>query len=287
MRQAAAYYALRLAVGLLSRLPEPVIRRLGESFGLVWHRFDPGRRRMARRHMVRAGAPDPTEAARRVFASYGRYFAETLWVQPRRFETLTRSMRVEGRAHLVAAKEQGTGAILALPHMGNWDLAALVAADIGIPLVAVAERLANRRITEWFTAQRAMLGIDIVLTGTGAGGRRGLAESLRAGKAVALLCDRDLSGRGVKVDFFGETTTLPAGPATLALRTGAPILTVGSYFADGAGHRAVIKPPLEYDPETTGVADLTQLLARSLEEVIRAHPSQWHLVQPNWPSDRV
>lgn len=285
MRQAAAYFTLRLAVGLLALLPAAVVRSLGQAAGRVWHTCAPGRRRLAVRHMERAGAADPDRAAREVFSSYGRYFAETFWLRPRRLASIWGRMEVDGRHRLEQARDQGEGAILALPHLGNWEVAALVASEVGIPLVAVAERLANARITEWFTAQRTMLGIEVVLTGSGSSGRRSLVEALRAGKAVALLCDRDLSGRGVKVDFFGEETTLPAGPAVLSLRTGAPILPVGAYFT-ARGYRAVIHPPIEYDPATAEVADVTQLLADALETVVRADPSQWHLVQPNWPSDR-
>lgn len=286
MRQAAAYYALRAAVALLALMPQGAVQFLGRAVGRVWHAVDPTRRRLARRHMARAGARDPESAAREVFASYGRYFAETFWVRPKHLRRLLERTTVEGRSHLVAAKEAGKGAILGLAHLGNWDLAALVAADVGIPLVAVAERLANPRITDWFTRQRQMLHIEVVLTGTGPGGRRGLVEALRAGKALALLSDRDLSGRGVAVEFFEEKTTLPAGPATLALRSGAPILPIGAYF-DGSGYRIRIRPPLEYDPETADVASVTGLLAGELEELIRAAPNQWHLVQPNWPSDRT
>lgn len=285
MRQAAAYYALRLAVGATGLLPEPVMRRLGRLGGLAWHRLDGRRRGIARRHMTRVGATDPKQAAREVFASYGRYWAESFWVRPRRFDALQESMEVEGIEHLHAARLAGKGAVVALPHLGNWEVAALVAVGIDLPLMAVAERLANRRITEWFTRQRGMFDIEVVLTGTGSSRR--LAQGLGDGKAVALLCDRDLSGRGVEVEFFGEVTTLPAGPARLAIRMGAPLIPVGVYFGPGPVHRAVIHPPLAFDEETVDVTTLTQQLATKFESIIGVSPSQWHLVQPNWPSDRM
>lgn len=284
MRQAAAYFALRLAVGVTGLLPEPIMRRLGRMTGLIWHRLDRRRRHMARSHMARVGAPEPDRAAREVFASYGRYWAESFWVRPRRFANLWDTMEVEGIEHLRAARDAGRGAVVALPHLGNWETSALIAVNLQLPLLAVAERLANRRITEWFTRQRAMFDIEIVLAGTGS--IRRLADALRAGKAVALLCDRDLSGRGVEVEFFGETTTLPAGPATLAIKTGAPLIPVGVYFGPGPMHRAVIYPPLSFDEDSVNVSLLTQELATRFESIIRAAPSQWHLVQPNWPSDR-
>jgi KDO2-lipid IV(A) lauroyltransferase len=103
------------------------------------------------------------------------------------------------------------------------------------------------------------------------------------------MCDRDLSGDGVPVDFFGEETTLPAGPATLALRTGAPLVPVGNYFGPGSMHVAEITPPVPAERRgrlRDDVVRVTQELAYRFEELIRAAPEQWLLMQPNWPSDR-
>lgn len=265
-------------------LPEPVMRRLGRAAGTVWWLVDPGRRRFAARHMARLGAS--SSAVREVFASYGRYWAESFWVRPARFPQMRSVMSVEGLDNLTEARDRGKGVILALPHLGNWEAAALIGADVDLPVVAVAERLANRRITDWFTHQRSMFGIEIVLTGSGPFSRRRLIEALAEGKGVALLCDRDLSGRGIAVEFFGEKTTLPAGPATLAIKTGADIVPVGMYFRPGPGYHAVIAPPISVgDTAEPDPARLTAALAENLEDLIRRDPGQWHLLQPNWPSD--
>jgi KDO2-lipid IV(A) lauroyltransferase len=163
------------------------------------------------------------------------------------------------------------------------------AEDVGVPVLAVAESLPNPRITEWFVDVRNQMGIDIVLTGRGSRVTSALVERLEAGGAIALLADRDLSGRGIEVEFFGERTTIPAGPVSLADRTGAVLLTVGCYFSDGQGHTLVVHPPLELPTAGTTeerVAEGSQRLARALEDIIRRAPEQWHLFQPNWPSDR-
>ena len=287
MRHLAVYVLLRVAVGALGLLPEPAMRRLGELGGLVWHRTARGRRAMARRHMERLGHPDPTAAAREVFRSYGRYWAETFWVRRRRFPEMKDRMEAEGLDHIRAIQARGSGLILALPHLGNWEAAALMSHELDLPLVAVAERLANPHITRWFTDQRRMFGIEIVLTGSGSSSRRALVDALAAGKAVALLCDRDLSGRGVEVRFFEERTTLPAGPLSLAIRADVPVVPVGAYFREHGGHRIVVGEPLAISGGDfrTAVAANTQELARRVEAVIRHRPTQWHLVQPNWPSD--
>ena len=108
-------------------------------------------------------------------------------------------------------------------------------------------------------------------------------------EVVCLLSDRFIDGASTPVEFFGERTLLPAGPATLAIRTGAPILPTAVYFKGrGNGHHAVIRPPIPIQRLgrlREDVQRVTQALARELELLIRRAPEQWHLLQPNWPSD--
>lgn len=290
MRHLLAYLALRLALGILGLLSAKTARRLGRWGGKIWHLFDRGRRKMARRNMARVLGPqaDTETMAVEVMESYGRYWAEALWVRTKRIPELLGSTEVEGLDRVLAARDAGSGMILGLPHMGNWEVAAPIAVTRDIPVVAVAERLANERITGWFTAMRAEFGIEIVLATGSIEVMRRLEAALSDNKAVALLSDRDIKGRGVEVEFFGEKTTLPPGPATLALRTGAPLFPVATYFR-GEGYRIVVEPALEV-PErgsrSERVQRLTQDLATAMERLILEEPTQWHLVVPNWPSDR-
>jgi lauroyl/myristoyl acyltransferase len=285
------YLALRAGAGLIGLLPAGAARGLGRMGGRVWHALAAGRRKMAERHMRRVlgDGADPVEAARSVMSSYGRYYAEAFWVRGRRVEALHRHTSVEGLERIIAARDQGKGMIFALPHIGNWEFAAPVAIAEKVPIVAVAEKLSNPRITDWFTEMRAEFGIEIILATGGTEVMRKLEASLADNKAVALLSDRDLKGRGVEVEFFGEKTTLPPGPATLALRAGAPLFPVATYFDGDKGYRVVVRPPIPAPVEgsrSEKVEVMTQALARELETLIREAPEQWHLVQPNWPSDR-
>ncbi len=244
---------------------------------------------MAQRHMTRVLGPDADikTAARSLFKSYGRYWAEALWVSARRVPEMLEQTRVDGLDMLMTARDEGRGMVFALPHMGNWEAAAPVAVKEGVPVVAVAENLLNHRITDWFTRMRAECGIEIVLATGSAQVMRSLEAALAANKAVALPSDRDLKGKGVKVVFFGETTTLPPGPATLAIRTGAPLLPVVSWF-DPNGYHLKVHPPIQVPEEgtrTEKVAAMTQELAGHFEEFIGEAPEQWHLLVPNWPSD--
>ena len=290
VKEYLSYLGLRAGVGVVGMLPAPVVRRLGSVFGQVWSVFDRGRRAMARRHAGRVlgNGADLDAASVEMMRSYGRYYAEALWARGRRVRGMLAETEIHGLEKILAARDAETGMIFALPHMGNWEAAAPIAVSEGIPVVAVAEVLPNRRITDWFTAVREAFGIEVVLATGRIEVMRRLEQAIADNKAVALLSDRDLGGRGVEVEFFGERTTLPPGPATLAVRTGAPLLPVGCYFEDG-GYRVVVHDPIAM-PATGSrsekVAAITQELARELESIIREAPSQWHLVQPNWPSDR-
>jgi len=285
------YLALRAGAGLISLLPASAARSLGRLGGRVWHATAKGRRTMAERHMRRV-LGDETQAvraARSVMKSYGRYYAEALWARGRRVDELRSQTIVDGVEQIIGAREEGRGMIYGLPHVGNWEAAAPVSVNEKVPVVAVAEKLPNRRITDWFTDMRADFGIEVVLATGGTEVMRKLESALAANKAVALLADRDLKRRGVEVVFFGEKTTLPPGPATLALRTGAPLLPVASYYDGDNGYRVVIRPAIPVPAEgtrTEKVRSMTQALAVEMESLIRAAPQQWHLVQPNWPSDR-
>jgi KDO2-lipid IV(A) lauroyltransferase len=274
VKDRVAYLIFRVLAAGFGALPEPVMRRLGLGIGYAASFASKSKMAMLERHMRRVLGPgaNTKRAARTAFASYGRYWAETFWIRPRRLNQLFRQFDVTGWPALNAAKATGRGIVFALPHMGNWEIAGARAAREGLQPLAVAEALPNRDLADWFIDVRTRMGIDVVLTEEGSGVTKQLIRHLKAGGTVALVADRDLGGRGVPVEFFGERTTLPAGPIALADRTGATVLTIATLFRDGAGHRMDIHEAIE--------------IPGRFEEIIRAAPTQWHLLQPNWPSDR-
>jgi lauroyl/myristoyl acyltransferase len=220
-------------------------------------------------------------AVREAFASYARYWMESLRLPQMDPADVDAGFSIDGLEHIRAALDAGTGAILALPHVGGWEVGGSWFVRQGFPLTVVVEALEPPELFGWFTALRRSQGFTVIPLNRSAG--LSVVRALRANKIVALVSDRDIVGGGVEVEFFGERTTLPAGPATLASRFGAPLLPTAVYFR-GAGHHAVVRPPLALDGD---VAAITQALAHELEDLIRAAPEQWHLFQPNWPSDRL
>jgi KDO2-lipid IV(A) lauroyltransferase len=224
------------------------------------------------------------------FASYARYWAESLRLPHLEAEVVHRRITYDGFERIQDSFDAGRGTILALPHLGGWEWAGTDLAGKGFPVTVVVERLDPPELFDWFTQFRQRLGMQVIAVGPDSASR--CARALRDNHLLCLLSDRLIDGTsGVEVDFFGETTLLPAGPATLALRTGATLLPCAVYFDRGAErHRGVVRPALTTD--RTGrlrvdVQRLTQALANEFEDLIRRSPTQWHLLQPNWPSDRV
>ncbi|MEQ8839642.1 MAG: phosphatidylinositol mannoside acyltransferase [Acidimicrobiales bacterium] len=231
------------------------------------------------------------EERRRVaetFEWYARYYHESFRLPDLSIEEIDREFAYEGFGQIEAACERGQGPILALPHLGTWEWAAFWLSLVpDYRVTAVVEALEPPEVFEWFAGFRESLGMSIVPLGPEAG--KASVQALNNGQVLCLLADRDLQGNGVPVEFFGERTTLPGGPATLALRTGSPLLPTAVYWRDGLRY-AVVSPAL--DTERRGrlrddVARVTQDLAHRFESLIEAAPEQWHLLQPNWPSDYV
>ena len=229
------------------------------------------------------------EAQRRVVAAfdwYARYYLESFQLPGLDTAAIDAGFGYEGIDSIERAVRSGTGPILVMPHLGTWEWAAWWLALVpGLKVTAVVEPLEPPEVFEWFTSFRQRLGMDIIPLGPDAGGR--LVSAIKRGDVVCLISDRDVVGTGVVVEFFGERTRLPAGPALLALRTGAPLIPAAVYWRGHARH-AIAQPPLDTRRLGGIRGDVTRVVqdyATALEGLIRAAPEQWHLMSPNWPSD--
>ena len=278
----------------IAALPEPVALGLGGLVGEVLFRVRHEHRAMVTANLARVLGADDDDAevldrwARRSFREYARYWVEGARLPGIPAEEVVQHVQVEGLHHLHDAAAAGRGCILALPHIGSWEYGGAFLATQGLPMTAVAERIEPPALFDYFVEQRAAMGLTIVPLDRHSGGT--LLSTLRDGRLVGLLCDRDIEGNGIEVEFFGERTTMPAGPATLALRTGATLCTGAVYSGPGRDHRALVEAPL--DTTRSGslrvdVARLTQEIATRLEGLIRRAPEQWHVFQPLWLADRA
>jgi lauroyl/myristoyl acyltransferase len=252
--------------------------------------LQPLQRKVVSDNLRRVLGPEADEATlrrcvRAAYVSYGRYWADAARLDPNAPGLLERHWTIEGAEHFLQAASSGRGVVLALPHLGSWEIGGIWAASVGHPLTTVAEPAEPAALFEWFVAKREALGIRVLPLGGSTATE--LAAILREGGTVALLADRDVVGDGIEVELFGATTRLPAGPAVLALRTGAVLLPCAVYHGHGDRHHGVIRPPLDTQRRGRLREDaqrVTTALAHELERLILRAPEQWHVFQPNWPS---
>jgi KDO2-lipid IV(A) lauroyltransferase len=214
--------------------------------------------------------------------SYLRYWFDTFrlnkWSKSRIIET-TYVVRENLLRDPIASKQ---GCIVALPHAGNWDHAAAYFCSTGITLTAVVEKLKPEAIFKKFLAYRSSIGIEpishkektIPL----------LLERLSSGKLVALVADRDMSRSGVEVSFLGGIAKMPAGPATLAIKSGSPLITAYiRYLKDGIEitFDETIKLPTS-GSEAEKIQLVTQSMADNFAKRIKDSPVDWHMLQRIW-----
>jgi KDO2-lipid IV(A) lauroyltransferase len=264
---------------------------LGAFGGYLYYRLDERRRVALRANIRQVLGPDASEATvervvRRGFYCYGRYWAEAFRLENLSQEDIRRRFRLEGREHLDAALARGRGAIFAVPHVGNWDAGAAWLVSQGYQVTTIAERLKPEVLFDRFIEYRRALGMEILPLDNGSESMRGVLRALRAGRLVALVCDRDLTGHGLPVEMFGALAAMPGGPASLALKTGAALLPSAVYHDRRAGRWVgAIRPEISVEPSGDPRADamlLTQRLAKEFEGLIAKHPEQWHVLSRYW-----
>lgn len=216
-------------------------------------------------------------------ASYARYWREAFRLPAMDHRVLGEQLDVIDIDRLWSALNAGRGAVLALPHSGNWDMAGVWLVQNYGPFTTVAERLKPESLYRRFVEYRESLGFEVLpLTRGERPPYEVLAERLTANRPICLMAERDLTRSGVQVDFFGEPTRMPAGPAKLAIDTGAALFPVHCWF-DGDGWGMRVYP--ELDTSSGDVTAITQALADRFADNIATYPADWHMLQPQWLAD--
>lgn len=228
----------------------------------------------------------PDALMRDSLESYGRYWREAFRLPTMNHQSLSKVLdeAFRGADNLDAALADGRGVVMALPHSGNWDMAGVWLVQTRGTFTTVAERLKPESLYKRFIDYRESLGFEVLPM---SGGRRPpfevLCERLVDNRMVCLMAERDLTRTGVEVDFFGEATRMPAGPAKLAIQTGAALLPAHCWFEDNGGWGLHIQEPLDCTSGDVGV--ITQALADKFATNIAGHPADWHMLQPQWLAD--
>jgi lauroyl/myristoyl acyltransferase len=293
-RLADAAYGLGWTV--VCRIPESWARWVFQCAGdIAWRRQGP-RVQVLEANLRRVIGPSPpgTELralSRTALRSYARYWMEVFRlpvISQERIVGNTLSISEDNEKALFANLAAGRGVVVALPHMGNWEQggAWIIARGAG-KLTTVAERLKPESVYLRFLAFREALGFE-VLPASGGNSRFGvLAQRLRAGGLVCLPADRDVTGGGIEVGFFGEKARMMAGPAALAVQTGAALVPATLWYEGDCCaveiHQEIPVP--DGGDRRQKVAAMTQEIARTFEAGITSHPADWHMLQRVFVAD--
>jgi KDO2-lipid IV(A) lauroyltransferase len=280
--------------GLVKSVPRPVSRRWFQAAADAATVRNGGGAQQLRRNLRRVVGPSVSELRMDqlvgdALRSYSRYWLETFRLPKMdlRQVALQVDAKITGAEHIVEGLARGKGVVLALPHSGNWDVAGVWLVHKHGPFTTVAERLKPESLFNRFVEYRESLGFEIIpLTGGERPPMDVLSARLRENRVVCLLADRDLSRNGVQVEFFGEPTRMPPGPALLGATTGAVVLPVHAFY-DGDEWGLTVLPPIELPEGAVAdrVAHGTQALADAFAGEIAKHPTDWHMLQKLWLAD--
>ncbi len=268
----------RAATVITRGIPGPLRYRLADVGGGAAFTMFSGRARVARENYLVFRPGDPRavhDLARAAYRNYARTVMDFL-VLERLLERLKSSPGAVEMASLERALAAGQSVIVVTPHLGNWDLGAAIIASAGRPVYAVADQFGPPAVDSLVRAKRERLGVRVIPTGP-ASAREAL-RALRRGDVLCLAADIDKAGNGIPVNFLGRRVCLPAGPATLALRTGASLIPGYALRRGSRGHEARLFEPIELPGD--GDADarvrvVTQRIADAFERMIQLDPSQW------------
>ena len=228
------------------------------------------------------------QMTRQAFISYAKYWTDSAKMQSLTDYQIDAGFTVEGFEHIEDSWSEGPGPILALPHLGGWEWAGRwLTCRPKFEVTVVVEPQQPKELFEFMISYRESFGMNVIPLGPNAG--KEVIKAIKNNHVVCLLCDRDIEGTGVKVTFFDEETSIPAGPAMLSIRTGSKIIPVAVYQRSES-HHAIVRTPLNSERQGNlreDVARISQDIASSFEELILLEPEQWHLMSPNWPSDHA
>jgi KDO2-lipid IV(A) lauroyltransferase len=274
-------YVLYLTASFLIKV---VPRRLADSIASIiaflFFVFRSTIRRNVRENYRALGLEE--ERAFPVFRNFSRAIVDFLKYSGASAEAVRQSCRIAGREHLDQALAGGRGAILYMPHIGPWEIAGACLASLGYPVRSVALEHQSKQVTRFFSEWRERWGIIDYPPGECVGK---LLRALGNGEVVALLVDRKFSGRGMELEFFGRTVTLPDGHVILSLRTGSPLIPCWCYYNERGKINAVIDEPIEGKPGEYTAQELGRLCLERIEKRIVEHHEQWFAFDHLWPEE--
>ena len=286
MGDTLVYWGYNLAWKIIRWIPESSAYRLTDRFSdFIYARNGKGVNRLRSNYQRVRPELDATQLEFLVNAgirSSMRYWCDTFRFPSWSKERLISTTICDNENFLRDPIAEKRGCIVALPHAGNWDHAGAYFCATGIPLTTVAEHLKPEKLFRKFLEYRTAIGMEVLDLNSRS--IAVLSQRLRAGKLIALVADRDLSKNGIPVNFFGKGAQMPAGPALLAIQTGADLITAFVKYED-VGIRIIFEEAIAV-PESGSVpekaAAMTQVMADRFAKHLAVNTVDWHMMQRIW-----
>jgi len=219
---------------------------------------------------------------RMVFRNFAKYLADFFRFEKLNLSYIDKKIKLENLHYFDDALSSGKGVVVLTAHLGNWELGGVVLAQLGYPFWAVALSHKNKKVNDFFVAQRARKGVNVIALGKAI---RSCISEIRNNHMVALVGDRDFTEKGILVDFFGKPTHFPEGPAALSLMTGASIVPGFMFRNPDDSFTLKIEKPVEFKPtgdKTKDLANLITVYKDIFEDYIRRYPDQWYVFRRFW-----
>jgi lauroyl/myristoyl acyltransferase len=294
---------LLAAANLVGRLPEAPLLAAADASGELWYRLAGAKRAQARANLqrvceglaatgrgpasARRAATDPDALERLVRASFrhaARYYLEVARTGAYDLETATARLVVENPDEVDEALAGGRPIIIVGMHFGSIELPVVyISSRVGHEVTAPMEMVDDPALRQWFVTSRSRVGVRIIPL---ANARRPLVEALRRGESIGLVSDRDILGSGLPTPFFGHPAPMPAGPAMLAIETGAPIYAGSACRTkDGRYRGRLVRVPTSQDgSRRERIVAITTAMAETFETLLADAPEQWWgAFHPIWP----
>ncbi len=279
----------KIVQSLLERLPRSWAYALAVFAARFAWRFSPLARPRLEYNLQMACPElrgDPAALRRlswRNFRNHAKAYADLMQLPVEHVEAMGDRLKVNGIANLEQARAMGKGVLVVSAHMGSYEEAAAIWSSTQAPVSLFAEELEPRTLFEWYRDTRARLGISVLPLDHG--GIRRVMQALREQEIVITAIDRDITGTGYLMPFFGKMAPIPLGPAAFALRLGTPLLPVCLWRNPDDTYEVECAPPVIAESTGNARADqvrVTQRLVRQIEVFIQKHPEDWHVPHRIW-----
>ena len=297
MANKSMYYSLKIGAIVAKYIPRKIGLQVSYALGVFFGSM-PTKSRKKIMSVQRRIAPELStksikKRAAQVKGNYAQYWWDVFWMSsPRSLKQIGPIVRIEGNSFFEEVKkirdDSNIGVIIALPHIGSWEIPGSYFSKIGFPPLVVAERLKPPELFELFTRTRTQAGMTVIAHDDSPSVK--LLDALREKKMICLVSDRDIARRGIEVNFFGAKKSMPAGPASLAIKSGAPIIPACMYLTHNGDIEASFSRPIlaanfEIADKADKIAAITQKLAEEFESMIAKAPTQWHVLKDEWKKD--